>query len=66
MFYSLKLPSRVCDFFEVTATIGEGNGESSNRLFVVPQEVILADACYSSVSGIESAQQRAADVLVRG
>jgi hypothetical protein len=27
--YSLKLPSLMCDFFEVTAAAGEGNGESS-------------------------------------
>src|SRR5713226_2871901 len=30
--YSIRLPSLVCDFFEVTATIGEGSGESLNRL----------------------------------
>ena len=30
--YSIRLPSLVCDFFEVTATIGEGCGESLNRL----------------------------------
>ena len=26
--YSIRLPSLACDFFEVTATIGEGSGES--------------------------------------
>ena len=30
--YSIRLPSLVCDFFEVTSTIGEGSGESLNRL----------------------------------
>jgi hypothetical protein len=30
--YSIRLPSLVCDFFEVTATIGEGSRESLNRL----------------------------------
>ena len=29
--YSIRLPSSVCDFFEVTGTIGEGSGESLNR-----------------------------------
>ena len=29
--YCIRLPSLVCDFFEVTATIGEGSGESLNR-----------------------------------
>ena len=51
--YSIRLPSLVCDFFEVTATIGEGRGESLNRLTVGPRELILADAGYCSVAGIE-------------
>jgi len=38
--YSLKLPSLICDFFEVTATIGEGNGESLNRLLVAPHDLL--------------------------
>jgi hypothetical protein len=63
--YSLQLPSLVCDFFAVTGTIGEGNGESLNRLPVVPHEIILADAGFCSVAGIECVHQRGADVLVR-
>ena len=63
--YSIRLPSLVCDFFEVTATIGEGSGESLNRLPVGPHELILADAGYCSVGGIEYVHQRGADVLVR-
>jgi hypothetical protein len=63
--YSIRLPSLVCDFFEVTATIGEGSGESLNRLPVGPHELILADAGYCSVAGIEYVWQRGADVLVR-
>jgi len=55
----------VCDFFEVTATIGEGCGESLNRLPVGPHELILADAGYCSVAGIEYVCQHGADVLVR-
>jgi hypothetical protein len=51
--YSIRLPSLVCDFFEVTATIGDGSGESLNRLRVGPHELILADAGYCSVAGIE-------------
>src|SRR5580700_5667434 len=57
--------ARVCDFFEVTATIGEGSGESLNRLPVGPHELILADAGYCSIAGIEYVHQRGADVLVR-
>ena len=63
--YSIRLPSLVCDFFEVTATIGEGSGESLNRLPVGPHELILADAGYCSIAGIEYVCQNGADVLVR-
>jgi hypothetical protein len=63
--YSITLPSLVCDFFEVTATIGEGSGESLNRLPVGPHELILADAGYCSVAGIEYVWQNGTNVLVR-
>jgi hypothetical protein len=63
--YSIRVPSLVCDFFEVTATIGEGSGESLNRLPVGPDELILADAGYCSVAGIEYVWQHGADVLLR-
>jgi Transposase DDE domain len=63
--YSIRLPSLVCDFFEVTAATGEGSGESLNRLPVGPHELILADAGYCSLAGIEYVWQHGADVLVR-
>jgi len=63
--YSVRLPSLVCDFFEVTATIGEGSGESLNRLPVAQHQLILADAGYCSISGIEYVWKHGADVLVR-
>jgi len=56
--YSLQLPSLMCDFLEVTASDGEGNGESLNRLSVARHELILADAGYCSVVGIEYVQQK--------
>jgi len=63
--YGIRLSSLVCDFFEVTTTIGEGMGESLNRLPVDPHELILADAGYCSIAGIEYVWQHGADVLVR-
>jgi hypothetical protein len=63
--YSLRLPSLVCDFFELTAASGEGNGESFGRVPIAPHEFILADAGYCSVAGIEYVWQRGADLLVR-
>jgi hypothetical protein len=50
--YSIRLPSLVCDFFEVTGTIGGGSGESLNRLPVGPHELILADAGYAQSLGL--------------
>jgi hypothetical protein len=52
--YSLQLPNLRCDYFEITATLGEGSGESLNRL-----------SGYCSIAGIEHVQRRGADVLVR-
>jgi hypothetical protein len=63
--YSIRVPSLVCDFFEVTATIGEGSGESLNRLPVNTRDLILADADNCSVAGIQYIWQHGADVLVR-
>ena len=63
--YSLRVPSLVCDFFAVTAVVGAGTGESLNRLPVVPHELILADAGYCSIAGIEHVRQQGADVLLR-
>jgi len=55
----------MCDFFEVMAASGEGNGESFNRLPVAPHELILAEAGYCSIAGIEYVHRQNADVLVR-
>ena len=63
--YSIQLPDLVCDFFEMTSTRGQGNGESFRRLPVRPGELIIGDAGYWSAAGIEFVQQRDADVLVR-
>jgi len=63
--YSIRLPSLVCDSFDVTAAIGEGSGESLNRLPVASHDLILADAGYCSVAWIEYVWQHGADVLVR-
>jgi hypothetical protein len=61
----MRLPSLACDFFEITSTVGQGSGESFNRVPVRPQELVLADAAYCSVSGIQYVKQRGADVLIR-
>lgn len=52
-------------FLRCECGIGEGTGESLNRLPVVPHELILADAGYCSIAGIEYVRQQGADVLLR-
>jgi IS4 transposase len=63
--YSLLLPALSCDFFEISATAGEGTGESFRRLPIGPQELVLGDAGYWSTARIEFVRNRRADVLVR-
>jgi hypothetical protein len=63
--YSLRLPELRCDFFELTPTVGEGNGESFARVPVGEGDLLLGDAGYGSASGVESVVARRGDVLVR-
>jgi Transposase DDE domain len=63
--YSLQLPGLDCDFFDISATQGEGTGESFRRVPIERQDLVLGDAGYWSAAGIEFVQSRGADVLVR-
>lgn len=63
--YSIRLPELRCDFFELTPTVGEGNGESFARIPVGEGDLLLGDAGYCSAPAIESVVARGGDVLVR-
>lgn len=63
--YSMRLPDLRCDYFDLTATIGAGTGESLTRLPVAERDLILADAGYWSAPGIQSVADQGGDVLVR-
>jgi hypothetical protein len=63
--YSIQLPELRCDFFELTPTVGAGNGESFARVPVGKGDLLLGDAGYGSAPGIESVVARGGDVLVR-
>jgi Transposase DDE domain len=63
--YSMRLPDLRCDYFDLTATTGAGNGESFTRLPVARQDLILGDAGYSSAPGIQWVVAQGGDVLVR-
>jgi hypothetical protein len=63
--YSLRLPDLYCDFFNLTPTSGSGTGESFSRVPVRAQDLMLGDAAYCSVSGIQWVVDHEGDVLVR-
>lgn len=63
--YSLRLPSLECDFFDLSPAEGRGHGESFRRVPVGEGELILGDAGYCSVAGIEHVHQGGGQVLVR-
>src|SRR6266849_5127614 len=44
--YSLRLPTLECDYFDLTATVGEGAGEKFGRFRFRAGELVLADAGY--------------------
>ena len=63
--YSFTLPDMACDFARLTATKGEGTGETLARFPVAPGDHILADRGYSAPSGIAYADALGAKVCVR-
>lgn len=63
--YGIRLPDLRCDYFELTASSGRGTGETLTRVPVMPDDLILADAGYCSMAGIQSVARRGAAVVVR-
>jgi hypothetical protein len=63
--YSLQLPDLICDFFRITATEGEGTGESFTQFPVAAGDFVIGDRGYCTASGIEYLTQAQAYVSVR-
>ncbi len=63
--YSVQIPSLSCDFFRLTATKGEGTGESLKRFPVQAGDYLIADRGYSLESGIQYVDSRKAYLIVR-
>jgi hypothetical protein len=63
--YSLQWPSLRCSFFKLTATEGEGTGESLGHFPVVAGEYLLADRGYCHASSIHHVAARGACLTVR-
>jgi hypothetical protein len=63
--YSIRLPDLRCDYFHLNVATGAGNGETLTRVPLARHDLILADAGYCSIPGIQSVARQGADVLVR-
>jgi hypothetical protein len=64
--YSVQLPSLTCDFFKLTATKGQGTGESFFQYSIKKNDYIIADRGYSTAPGVHYAvSQKKAYIIVR-
>jgi hypothetical protein len=63
--YSFRWPDLRCDFFKLTPTQGEGNGESLEQFPVRADDYLLADRGYCHTRGIHHVAQHRAYVTVR-
>lgn len=63
--YSLRLPSLNCDFFNLTAAEGAGNGESLTQFPIAAQDFVIGDRGYASTNGIEYLNNAGAYLLIR-
>lgn len=63
--YSVQVPSLMCDFFKLTATKGEGTGESFFQYPIKKGDFIMADRGYSTASGVHHVISKKAYVILR-
>jgi Transposase DDE domain len=63
--YSVRIPSLVCDHFELTATKGGGTGESLERFRAGAGDLVLADRGFSKPAGVAALSRQGAAVIVR-
>ena len=63
--YSFQWPTLACDYFKITATEGNGTGDSLRHFPLRPQDYVLADRGYCQASGIHFAVHNQAYVTVR-
>jgi hypothetical protein len=63
--YSFQWPTLACDFFRLSSTRGNGNGESLQYYPIHAQELILADRGYCRAAGIHYVASKNAFVSVR-
>lgn len=65
MHFSLQVPQWSCDYFEVTSSVGAGNGESLCHFPVRSKDCLIADRGYAQAAGIGHVQRKGAYCIVR-
>jgi Transposase DDE domain len=63
--YSVRIPSLVCDHFELTPGKGAGTGEWLGRFAASPGDLVLADRGFCKPGGVEALHRQGAAVMVR-
>jgi signal recognition particle subunit SEC65 len=63
--YSVQVPSLCCDFFKLTATEGDGTGESFTQFPIQAGDYLVADRGYSQMSGMRYVHLKGAYFMVR-
>jgi len=63
--YSIRIPSLVCDHFELTSVKGAGTGETLGRFAASPGDLVLADRGFCKPGGVETLHRQGAAVMVR-
>lgn len=65
MHFSLRVPDWSCDFFRLTSSEGEGNGESLRQFSVRAKDCLIADRGYAQAAGIGHVHRKGGYVIVR-
>ena len=63
--YRLQVPSLQCDYVVMTATKGQGTGESLTQFPSAPNECTIGDRAYSTVRGIAHVHDHGGMVIIR-
>jgi hypothetical protein len=63
--FSLRVPEWTCDYFRLTSSEGEGNGESLRQFTVREEDCLIADRGYAHAAGILYVHQKGGYVIVR-
>ena len=63
--YSISLPTLECDYFKLTSTKGDGNGERLDHYIISPNDCLICDRGYSRGDDIDYVTKNGGYVIVR-